>query len=370
MDKYLTVDSTDRTSQPRRSSASQIDEFFDDDDDTVADAALNFNWLLGPYGPPGGGGGGGGGGGTTTSLTRDSSTYVSPVSLRQMSPDDDVFVKPEPVDTSPTSINQSLSSRFLVRDDFTSCHTSLPGGDEFPLMPPSTSSHSTLYNIPHHSQPTHIIEDINSQGVSSGIPIPLTSPPISQNSIDNVQIKIEPSLAHHHSLNTEIPPLIKTSSPPLSCSQQNIPLVPPYTAPQISPHSGYHPPTSHQNPLRYPILCQTSTSSAISRLYSTPPTPPASDQGSPADTVLFPPGRRTPPPPYTVVHTSTSNTITNNNNSNNNRSSHTPIGVSPPNQMPPTLIPDPPVVKYSRRNNPELEKRRIHHCDHPGKYQI
>ncbi|XP_071446280.1 LOW QUALITY PROTEIN: Krueppel-like factor 2 [Hetaerina americana] len=26
----------------------------------------------------------------------------------------------------------------------------------------------------------------------------------------------------------------------------------------------------------------------------------------------------------------------------------------------------PPVVKYNRRNNPELEKRRIHHCDFPG----
>lgn len=27
------------------------------------------------------------------------------------------------------------------------------------------------------------------------------------------------------------------------------------------------------------------------------------------------------------------------------------------------------VVKYNRRNNPELEKRRIHHCDFLGEYE-
>ena len=26
--------------------------------------------------------------------------------------------------------------------------------------------------------------------------------------------------------------------------------------------------------------------------------------------------------------------------------------------------------KYNRRNNPDLEKRRIHFCDHPGKYSL
>lgn len=27
------------------------------------------------------------------------------------------------------------------------------------------------------------------------------------------------------------------------------------------------------------------------------------------------------------------------------------------------------VIRYNRRNNPELEKRRIHHCDFLGKFK-
>lgn len=60
-------------------------------------------------------------------------------------------------------------------------------------------------------------------------------------------------------------------------------------------------------------------------LYAPPPTPPNSDPGSPG---ALP--RRTPPPPYPVpqvIHT-----------------------------------------KYNRRNNPELEKRRVHHCDFIGEF--
>lgn len=46
-------------------------------------------------------------------------------------------------------------------------------------------------------------------------------------------------------------------------------------------------------------------------------------------------GRRKPPPPYPNI----------------------PCGASAPRTGP----------KYNRRNNPELEKRRIHHCDYVGK---
>ncbi|XP_075229852.1 uncharacterized protein LOC142329292 [Lycorma delicatula] len=60
-------------------------------------------------------------------------------------------------------------------------------------------------------------------------------------------------------------------------------------------------------------------------LYAPPPTPPASDPGSPGNNLP----RRTPPPPYPAPNT------------------HQP-------------------TKYNRRNNPELEKRRVHHCDFPG----
>ncbi|KAG8288399.1 hypothetical protein J6590_018920 [Homalodisca vitripennis] len=55
-------------------------------------------------------------------------------------------------------------------------------------------------------------------------------------------------------------------------------------------------------------------------LYAPPPTPPSSEPGSPGSLP-----RRTPPPPYPAPH-----------------------------------------IKYNRRNNPELEKRRVHHCDFIG----
>ncbi|XP_065161443.1 Krueppel-like factor 5 isoform X2 [Atheta coriaria] len=76
----------------------------------------------------------------------------------------------------------------------------------------------------------------------------------------------------------------------------------------------------------------------MSRLipYVSPLTPPSSEPGSPGGTLP----RRTPPPPYPA-----------------------------PNCQPTT--PQAPAritqgVRYNRRNNPELEKRRIHHCDFMG----
>ncbi|XP_017772842.1 PREDICTED: dendritic arbor reduction protein 1-like [Nicrophorus vespilloides] len=72
----------------------------------------------------------------------------------------------------------------------------------------------------------------------------------------------------------------------------------------------------------------------MSRLmYVSPLTPPSSEPGSPGGTLP----RRTPPPPY-------------------------PAPGCP--QTPAPRITH--SVKYNRRNNPELEKRRIHHCDFMG----
>lgn len=59
-----------------------------------------------------------------------------------------------------------------------------------------------------------------------------------------------------------------------------------------------------------------------------------------------------------------------------------PIGAGPPRRTPPPPYPQPgPILnpahriqsqsmsnKFNRRNNPELEKRRVHHCDFIGKY--
>ncbi|GAB6025650.1 hypothetical protein CHUAL_011374 [Chamberlinius hualienensis] len=74
-----------------------------------------------------------------------------------------------------------------------------------------------------------------------------------------------------------------------------------------------------------------------------PPTPPNSEPGSPStDTFGSTSGlalnhRRTPPPPYIA-----------NSNSTESQSQQSAA------------------IQYNRRNNPELEKRRIHKCDYPG----
>ena len=67
--------------------------------------------------------------------------------------------------------------------------------------------------------------------------------------------------------------------------------------------------------------------------------------------------RHTPPPPY----------------SNTNYSSFSPCSSSSASLSPPIAVPSrseisssPVKSKYNRRNNPELEKRRTHHCDFPG----
>lgn len=78
----------------------------------------------------------------------------------------------------------------------------------------------------------------------------------------------------------------------------------------------------------------------MSRLmYVSPLTPPSSEPGSPGGTLP----RRTPPPPYPAPG----------------------CPQQPPTSTTPRLSAH--GVKYNRRNNPELEKRRIHHCDFIGK---
>lgn len=81
----------------------------------------------------------------------------------------------------------------------------------------------------------------------------------------------------------------------------------------------------------------------MSRLmYVSPLTPPSSDPGSPGGTLP----RRTPPPPYPA-----------------------PGSTQQTPAMPARRL-DNTGTRYNRRNNPELEKRRIHHCDYIGKLSI
>lgn len=71
-------------------------------------------------------------------------------------------------------------------------------------------------------------------------------------------------------------------------------------------------------------------------MYISPLTPPISDPGSP---IGAGPPRRTPPPPYPQPG---------------------PI-LNPAHRIQSSMT-----SKFNRRNNPELEKRRVHHCDFIG----
>lgn len=123
-------------------------------------------------------------------------------------------------------------------------------------------------------------------------------------------------------------------------------------------------------------------------LLNTPPTPPHSEPGSPPQHVngaatntvhqlCADPARqhRTPPPPY---NTPAGQAIVSAGYVHYGQMNH-----SQAPQLPPTTVHRPqatsarqvapvvqthlvPTQKYNRRNNPELEKRRIHHCDFPG----
>lgn len=154
-------------------------------------------------------------------------------------------------------------------------------------------------------------------------------------------------------LSAELPKLLSTPSPP--------PLLLPPRLPMTSTPTNTHP------AFRYPMSSPMLTPARMCM----PPTPPASDHGSPADHHHY---RRTPPPPYVVPPTVTttsgvscSTVCTNSIGSVRVIGGPPSIMASSSPSLPSTLLSEAlPVPKYSRRNNPELEKRRIHHCDFPG----
>ncbi|XP_028159933.1 dendritic arbor reduction protein 1-like isoform X1 [Ostrinia furnacalis] len=115
--------------------------------------------------------------------------------------------------------------------------------------------------------------------------------------------------------------------------------------------------------------------------YMSPLTPPGSDQGSPGNTMQGGP-RRTPPPPYHPPPLLRAPHVTQHQvQHHHHQQHHTQQAIPPPLQMPQqqpapaqhvhTPLPhsrlaSPHSMKYNRRNNPELEKRRVHHCDFIG----
>ena len=96
-----------------------------------------------------------------------------------------------------------------------------------------------------------------------------------------------------------------------------------------------------------------------------PPTPPSSQPGSPSQEVQV---RRTPPPPYPGL-------LPNRMSITGSMINLNPLLAIPNPGSPRGLIPRKPqkthpgcsTIKYNRKNNPDLEKRRIHFCDFPGK---
>ncbi|CAL4128324.1 unnamed protein product, partial [Meganyctiphanes norvegica] len=254
--------------QPRRSSASQIDEFFEDGD------LINEDGIL---------------------IKGGNKTYVSPYTKDDV---DDVFVKPEPLD--------ELTSSSRMWGDI-----------------------------------SHSIRQLDGPDLDEPPPLPVLSPA----DIPSLGSNKSSSLMMPSKTNQYMGDLTKLlssplSSPPIMIRQpQHSPVGPP-TQPQQHPAYRY-------NPLM-----------PAARQHYMPPTPPASDHGSPADHHGYQPiARRTPPPPYTMAPSSTQTT----------QSSSMCMSTSNmPSPLPSTLLTEAVPIKYSRRNNPELEKRRIHYCDFPG----
>jgi krueppel-like factor 5 len=144
------------------------------------------------------------------------------------------------------------------------------------------------------------------------------------------------------------PPVIKTEKlPPPQPSLQPMHLMTAPASPFSStngPQQQFPPPPQHSykfnnnGNLPHPAF-------SMSRLvYVPPPTPPISEPGSPGNNIP----RRTPPPPYPAPN------------------HHGAVPPPVPTSASPTVTTAPVAPKYNRRNNPELEKRRIHHCDFLG----
>lgn len=216
---------------------------------------------------------------------------------------------------------------------------------------PRRESASTIDDYFDHGRTHHIMSSYVSQrtmhGVTNEDDVFLKPPPLWEDITSSIQ-KLDPENAEMlgtQVIKTEI--LDDTTPPPPVISttiQLHVPLLttiktekPPTPQPPPNPIGGggihvvnvHGPPPTQAAPYQYPPPHHNSYKMAAGTfrgLYAPPPTPPASDPGSPGSNLP----RRTPPPPYPA-----------------------------PNSHQQT-------AKYNRRNNPELEKRRVHHCDFLG----
>ncbi|XP_018322791.1 dendritic arbor reduction protein 1 isoform X2 [Agrilus planipennis] len=181
------------------------------------------------------------------------------------------------------------------------------------------------------------LEAVEDLAVVNCTPSPLLSP---------LEIKTEKVLQQPttslHLMGTPTSPYSQQPTSPPQQPQPPPPTAQHYTQPPL------HHPNNNAHPQQYKYNNGTPVGAApvnalyppISRLmYNSPLTPPSSEPGSPGGTLP----RRTPPPPYP------------------NPGCHQTSSTSG-HRLTTTNISN----KYNRRNNPELEKRRIHHCDFIG----
>ncbi|XP_023224051.1 early growth response protein 1-like isoform X2 [Centruroides sculpturatus] len=304
LDPYLTsrsdwyrttnVGSTQFFQKPRRESASQVDEFFEEATDLMPGCNHSTHYMQGarsnpraygsPYylNPTGRQGEQGiGRGDLQTASGFPTNCHPSPKS------DDDVFARPNPVMNSTTG---SLSGMW---EDITA--------SIYKLDPENLD---IVQNIKTETGALPPCPYANNHGV-----VGQTLPQNGNNLMTIKEEKSYPPVHHNQNGGAGVPIRVPSTNATYPTGLQA------FRFTSMGPHF------------------------AMARVYL-PPTPPNSEPGSPS-TDNFALGRRTPPPPYPVSSAST------------------------PGQ---SIISEvqTPVVKYNRRNNPELEKRRIHHCDFPG----
>ncbi|GLH16002.1 Dendritic arbor reduction protein 1 [Gryllus bimaculatus] len=304
---------TDIDIKPRRESASQIDEFFD----VPSAAALSSHSSVQRSA------------GTTTNMT----SFVSPRTIPSH-PEDDVFLKP-PLWEDITSSIQKLDPENA--DMLGSLASGGPPQVKMEISDDLTSSMSCS------SLPMLNVPNIKTEKLATPIPPPppvhLLATPSSpfSNSVTNSQFHQHNHLHHHHHHHHHLPPPSQPSSQVATQPQGQSPSQPPSAHGGFKFHNGLAV-SSYQQQLQQRLQ------------YVPPPTPPISEPGSPGNNL---PPRRTPPPPYPAP---------------SHHAVVAPVLASSAPTLTPTSAPSTavPTVKYNRRNNPELEKRRIHHCDYPG----
>ncbi|XP_063634310.1 dendritic arbor reduction protein 1-like [Cydia splendana] len=187
---------------------------------------------------------------------------------------------------------------------------------------------------------------------------------------------LAPLGATHVKLEADDPLLEECATPllsPLEIKTERLCGPPTYAQPQPPQHTPQPLPQPVSSFAKYP---------PARLVYMSPLTPPGSDQGSPGNSMQGA-GRRTPPPPYhpppllRAPHPPPPLPHHHQHHHQQQAMAQVPpMGAQLPAPAQQHHAPHhapmlhsrlgPASVKYNRRNNPELEKRRVHHCDFMG----